>query len=68
MPVNRDRLAGLLERERQTFAERHPRSRAAYADGGAWLLGPDQVGERLVLGLLLRTRESLDRAPVAPPA
>ncbi|HSK37712.1 MAG TPA: thiopeptide-type bacteriocin biosynthesis protein, partial [Actinomycetota bacterium] len=27
------------------------------------LLGPDPAAERLVLGLLLRTRESLDRAP-----
>ena len=30
------------------------------------LLGPDPATERLVLGLLLRTRESLDRAPVPP--
>jgi thiopeptide-type bacteriocin biosynthesis protein len=30
------------------------------------LLGPDPATERLVLGLLLRTRESLDRAPLPP--
>jgi class I lanthipeptide synthase len=30
------------------------------------LLGPDPAAERLVLGLLLRTWESLDRAPVRP--
>jgi thiopeptide-type bacteriocin biosynthesis protein len=30
------------------------------------LLGPDPAAERLVLGLGLRTRESLDRAPLAP--
>jgi lantibiotic biosynthesis protein len=31
------------------------------------LLGPDPAAERLVLGLLLRTRESLARAPLASP-
>ena len=37
--IARDRLAGLLERERAEFRERHPRSRAAYQAGGASLLG-----------------------------
>jgi thiopeptide-type bacteriocin biosynthesis protein len=31
------------------------------------LLGPDPAAERLVTGLLLRTRESLERAPLAHP-
>jgi glutamate-1-semialdehyde 2,1-aminomutase len=39
VPVDRDRLAALLERERASFAERHPRSRAAYRAAGANLLG-----------------------------
>ena len=30
------------------------------------LLGPGPAAEALVLGLLLRTRESLSRAPLAP--
>lgn len=37
--IHRQRLASLLERERAIFAERHPRSRAAYAAGGEHLLG-----------------------------
>jgi glutamate-1-semialdehyde 2,1-aminomutase len=37
--IDRERLAALLGRERATFAERHPRSRAAYEAGGASLLG-----------------------------
>ena len=37
--IDRERLAALLGRERATFAERHPRSRAAYQAGGANLLG-----------------------------
>ncbi|MFL6222873.1 MAG: transaminase [Actinomycetes bacterium] len=37
--MDRERLAALLERERDTFAERHPRSRAAYRAAGASLLG-----------------------------
>ncbi len=37
--IDRDRLAKLLERERATFRERHPRSRAAYQAGGASLFG-----------------------------
>jgi glutamate-1-semialdehyde 2,1-aminomutase len=36
--IDRDRLAALLGRERETYAERHPRSRAAY-QAGASLLG-----------------------------
>ena len=32
--VDRSRLAGLTERERAAFAQRHPRSAAAYADAG----------------------------------
>ncbi|HEY6707952.1 MAG TPA: lantibiotic dehydratase [Actinomycetota bacterium] len=32
------------------------------------LLGPDPAAERLVMGLLLRTRESLDRAPLPRPS
>jgi glutamate-1-semialdehyde 2,1-aminomutase len=36
--IDRRRLAGLLGRERERFAERHPRSRAAY-EAGANLLG-----------------------------
>src|SRR5262245_57927728 len=39
VPVNRRRLDALLSRERDTFAERHPRSRAAYREAGAQLLG-----------------------------
>ena len=31
------------------------------------LLGTDPAAERLIMGLLLRTRESLDRAPLPPP-
>ena len=38
MPIDRNRLAELLERERASFAERHPRSRAAYRAAGANLL------------------------------
>jgi glutamate-1-semialdehyde 2,1-aminomutase len=37
--IDRDRLAGLLGRERERYAERHPRSRAAYRDAAASLLG-----------------------------
>ncbi|HEV3497339.1 MAG TPA: transaminase, partial [Actinomycetes bacterium] len=37
--MDRERLAALLRRERDTFIERHPRSRAAYQAGGANLLG-----------------------------
>jgi len=37
--IDRGRLAGLLERERAAFRERHPRSRAAYEAAGASLLG-----------------------------
>jgi len=37
--IDRERLAALLERERDSFAERHPRSRAAYRAAGASLLG-----------------------------
>jgi len=37
--IDRERLAALLGRERDTFAERHPRSRAAYRAAGASLLG-----------------------------
>jgi glutamate-1-semialdehyde 2,1-aminomutase len=37
--IDRERLGALLRRERETFAERHPRSRAAYRAGGANLLG-----------------------------
>jgi glutamate-1-semialdehyde 2,1-aminomutase len=37
--IDRDRLAGLLGRERDRFLERHPRSRAAYRAAGASLLG-----------------------------
>ena len=37
--IDRGRLAGLLERERAEFRERHPRSRAAYEAAGASLLG-----------------------------
>ncbi|HTE67171.1 MAG TPA: transaminase [Actinomycetes bacterium] len=37
--MDRDRLAGLLGRERDRFLERHPRSRAAYRAAGASLLG-----------------------------
>src|SRR5690349_16825734 len=32
--IDRDRLTVLLQRERATFTERHPRSAAAYADAG----------------------------------
>src|SRR4051812_17028493 len=34
MMIDRDRLTTLLQRERETFTERHPRSAAAYADAG----------------------------------
>ena len=37
--IDRDRLAKLIERERSTYAERHPRSRGAYAAAGRNLLG-----------------------------
>jgi len=37
--IDRSRLAELTARERATFAERHPRSRAAYAQAGGSLLG-----------------------------
>jgi glutamate-1-semialdehyde 2,1-aminomutase len=37
--LDRDRLAALLERERASFAERHPRSRAAYRAAATHLLG-----------------------------
>jgi glutamate-1-semialdehyde 2,1-aminomutase len=37
--IDRERLATLLGRERETFLERHPRSRAAYRAAGANLLG-----------------------------
>ena len=37
--VDRTRLAGLLERERATYRERHPRSLAAFEQAGANLLG-----------------------------
>jgi len=37
--IDRDRLAKLIERERGTYAERHPRSREAYAAAGNNLLG-----------------------------
>ncbi|HZB60744.1 MAG TPA: aminotransferase class III-fold pyridoxal phosphate-dependent enzyme, partial [Actinomycetota bacterium] len=37
--MDRQRLAALLGRERDSFAARHPRSRAAYRAGGANLLG-----------------------------
>ena len=37
--IDRERLAALLGRERDSFAERHPRSRAAYRPAGANLLG-----------------------------
>jgi glutamate-1-semialdehyde 2,1-aminomutase len=37
--IDRDRLAALLERERSTFRERHPRSRAANRAAGASLFG-----------------------------
>ena len=37
--IDRERLAALLDRERQTFAERHPRSLAAYRAAAANLLG-----------------------------
>ena len=37
--INRERLAALLSRERDTYSERHPRSRAAYRAAGANLLG-----------------------------
>jgi glutamate-1-semialdehyde 2,1-aminomutase len=37
--IDRARLAALLERERASFLERHPRSRAAYRAAGASLLG-----------------------------
>jgi len=37
--IDRARLAALLERERASFLDRHPRSRAAYRAAGASLLG-----------------------------
>src|SRR5918996_958977 len=37
--VDRERLAALLGRERDRFAERHPRSHAAYREAAASLLG-----------------------------
>jgi glutamate-1-semialdehyde 2,1-aminomutase len=37
--IDRERLAKLTERERASYAERHPRSREAYATAGANLLG-----------------------------
>jgi glutamate-1-semialdehyde 2,1-aminomutase len=37
--IDRERLAGLVERERAAYAQRHPRSRAAFAASGANLLG-----------------------------
>jgi glutamate-1-semialdehyde 2,1-aminomutase len=37
--IDRERLARLIERERSTYAGRHPRSRAAYAAAGSNLLG-----------------------------
>jgi glutamate-1-semialdehyde 2,1-aminomutase len=37
--IDRDRLAGLLGRERDRFLARHPRSRAAYRAAGTSLLG-----------------------------
>jgi glutamate-1-semialdehyde 2,1-aminomutase len=37
--IHRERLGALLERERARYAERHPRSRAAYRAAGAHLLG-----------------------------
>ena len=37
--IDRERLATLLGRERETFLERHPHSRAAYRAAGANLLG-----------------------------
>jgi glutamate-1-semialdehyde 2,1-aminomutase len=37
--IDRGRLAKLLERERATFGERHPRSREAYRAAGASLFG-----------------------------
>jgi glutamate-1-semialdehyde 2,1-aminomutase len=39
VPVDRERLARLIDRERATYAGRHPASRAAFAAGGANLLG-----------------------------
>src|ERR1700733_14336373 len=37
--IDRERLARLIDRERATYAGRHPASRAAFAAGGANLLG-----------------------------
>ena len=37
--IDRDRLGKLLERERSSYRERHPRSRAAYQAAAASLLG-----------------------------
>src|SRR5919198_1821371 len=39
MTVDRQRLADLLARERQQFAEAHPRSASAYAEGREHLFG-----------------------------
>jgi glutamate-1-semialdehyde 2,1-aminomutase len=33
-PISRTRLGDLTRRERTSFAERHPRSRSAFADAG----------------------------------
>jgi glutamate-1-semialdehyde 2,1-aminomutase len=38
-PINRERLADLIQRERAAYAERHPGSRQAFAAAGANLLG-----------------------------
>jgi glutamate-1-semialdehyde 2,1-aminomutase len=37
--IDREHLAGLIQRERAAYAERHPRSRQAFAAAGANLLG-----------------------------
>jgi glutamate-1-semialdehyde 2,1-aminomutase len=39
VPIDRKRLARLIDRERRTYAGRHPASRAAFAAAGANLLG-----------------------------
>jgi glutamate-1-semialdehyde 2,1-aminomutase len=39
VPIDRERLARLIDRERRTYAGRHPASREAFAAGGANLLG-----------------------------
>ena len=38
-PFSRTRLAGLISRERDTYARRHPQSAAAFATAGGHLLG-----------------------------